>query len=88
MQESEFNIVKDISNMHLPPQRVMIIILYGNGNGLVNQHLKMMTQISETYSEGFAALNPDTDSDITDDGFTETSTYVVHCNIKMYRDYS
>ena len=47
-----------------------------------------MIQISETYSEGFAALNPDTDSDITDDGFTETSTYVVHCNIKMYRDYS
>ena len=30
--------------------------------------------ISETSSEGIAALNPDIDSDVTDDGSAETST--------------
>ena len=60
--------------MHLPPQGIMIIWEWEWLSELATEIAEEINHISETSSEGIAALNPDIDSDVTDDGSTETST--------------
>ena len=71
--------------MHLPLQGVMIIWEWewlSEPETEIDDNLESSEEIdhiSEISSEGFTALNPDIDSDVTADGSTETSTLHIKC---------
>jgi len=74
MQESEFNMVMDMSKLHLPPQGVMIIWEWEWHDDTCDDQVEVdddIDHVSETSSEGLGALNPEIDSDVTDDDVTD-----------------
>ncbi|XP_065902857.1 uncharacterized protein [Dysidea avara] len=75
IKEDEFNIIRDTSTLHLPPQGVMVIMKWEWHDELPHdaQHYDPdeIDHVSETSSEDLAALNPGIDSDVTDDDITD-----------------
>jgi len=72
MQESEFNMVMDMSKLHLPPQRVIIIWEWHDDP--CDDQVEVdddIDHVSETSSESLGALNPEIDSDVTGDDVTD-----------------